>query len=43
MKLVKVDKEFFTMSKSNGADPNEQLLYNEAGRPCVLIARLHLL
>lgn len=40
MNLVKVDTAFFSMCKKNGADPNNQLLHNEAGRPCVLIIKL---
>lgn len=40
MNLVKVERNFFTMCKDNGADFNNQLLHNEAGRPCVLIIKL---
>lgn len=41
MKLVKVQKTFFERCKSLGADPNNQLLHNESGRPCVLIMKLN--
>ncbi|MGN1157481.1 MAG: hypothetical protein ACI4TK_14995 [Agathobacter sp.] len=40
MKLVKVTYDFFKMCKDAGADPNNQLLHNEAGRPCVLLLKL---
>lgn len=40
MNLVKVKSNFFKKCKLNGADPNNQLLHNEAGRPCVLIVKL---
>lgn len=40
MNLVKVKGVFFKKCKSKGADPNNQLLHNEAGRPCVLILKL---
>ena len=40
MKLVKVRGDFFYNCKSLGSDPDNQLLYNEAGRPCVLLIRL---
>ncbi len=40
MKLVKVQKNFFNRAISLKADPNDQLLHNEAGRPCVLIMKL---
>ena len=40
MKLVKVHEDFFKKCKSLGADPCNQLLHNEAGRPCVLLVRL---
>lgn len=40
MNLVKVEHDFFEMCKINGADPYNQLLHNEAGRPCVLIVKL---
>lgn len=40
MNLVKIDDQFFAMCKNAGADPNNQLLHNEAGRPCVLILKL---
>ncbi len=40
MKLVKVQKNFFEKCKNLGADPYNQLLHNEAGRPCVLIMKL---
>lgn len=40
MNLVKVHKDFFAACKNAGADPDNQLLYNEAGRPCVLLIRL---
>ena len=40
MNLVKVKGNFFKKCKSRGADPNNQLLHNEAGRPCVLIVKL---
>ena len=40
MKLVKVKYNFFKMCKDAGADTNNQLLHNEAGRPCVLLMKL---
>ena len=40
MDLVKVHWKFFKDCKSAGADPHNQLLHNEAGRPCVLIIKL---
>lgn len=40
MNLVKVKNSFFELCKKNDADKNNQLLYNEAGRPCVLIMKL---
>lgn len=40
MDLVKVQKRFFDKCKEAGVDPNNQLLHNEAGRPCVLIVKL---
>lgn len=40
MNLVKVKGNFFKKCKKNGADKNNQLLHNEAGRPCVLIMKL---
>lgn len=40
MNLVKVKSNFFKKCKNNGADKNNQLLHNEAGRPCVLIMKL---
>ena len=40
MNLVKVKGNFFKKCKKNGADKNNQLLHNEAGRPCVLIVKL---
>lgn len=40
MNLVKVHWKFFKECKSAGADPHNQLLHNEAGRPCVLIIKL---
>lgn len=40
MNLVKVKWNFFKKCKKNGADKNNQLLHNEAGRPCVLIMKL---
>lgn len=40
MNLVKVQGEFFELCKKAGADPYNQLLHNEAGRPCVLIVKL---
>lgn len=38
MKLVKVSKKFYQMCNTAGV--GKQLLMNEKGRPCVLIARL---
>lgn len=38
MKLVKVKKEFYDLCITNGAD--SELLYNEQGRPCVLIIHI---
>lgn len=40
MNLVKVKDTFFKECKSQGADPYNQLLHNEAGRPCVLVVKL---
>lgn len=40
MNLVKVKGSFYKKCKSQGADINNQLLNNEAGRPCVLIVKL---
>lgn len=40
MKLFKVHENFFNSCKSLEADPCNQLLHNEAGRPCVLLIRL---
>ena len=40
MNLVKVKDTFFKKCKTQGADKNNQLLHNEAGRPCVLIVKL---
>ena len=40
MNLVKVHWKFFELCKEAGADPNNQLLHNESGRPCVLILKL---
>lgn len=40
MNLVKVHWDFFKLCKNAGADPNNQLLHNESGRPCVLIVKL---
>ena len=42
MNLVKVKDTFFKECKSQGADPYNQLLHNEAGRPCVLVVKLKL-
>ena len=41
MNLVKVQKRFFDCCKLNGADPKNQLLHNEADRPCVLLLKLN--
>lgn len=41
MNLVKVKSKFFKKCKNKGADHNNQLLHNEAGRPCVLIVKLN--
>lgn len=38
MKLVKVNNEFYKMCRENGT--TEELMFNEKGRPCVLIVRL---
>ena len=40
MNLVIVKDTFFKECKSQGADPYNQLLLNEAGRPCVLVVKL---
>ena len=40
MNLVKVKSNFFKKCRKNDADKNNQLLHNEAGRPCVLIIKL---
>lgn len=38
MQLVKVSPSFYADCKSNGTE--EELLFNEQGRPCVLLLRL---
>lgn len=38
MKLVKVNNEFYKKCMENGI--TEELMFNEKGRPCVLIVRL---
>lgn len=38
MKLVKVSKEFYELCEEKGV--SQELLFNEAGRPCVLIVKL---
>ena len=40
MQWVKVDDAFFTKCNSCGANSNNQLLYNEKGRPTVLLVNL---
>lgn len=40
MKIVKVHEDFFDKCRNLGADPNNQLLHNETGRPCVLLIKL---
>ena len=40
MDLVKVQSRFFNICTRAGADPHNQLLHNESGRPCVLIIKL---
>ena len=38
IKLVKVKQEFYELSKKYGVD--KELLFNECGRPCVLLLKL---
>jgi len=38
MKLVKVKESFYELCKNNGCD--SELMFNEQGRPCVLIVKL---
>lgn len=39
MRLVKVKKSFYQLCQNHGVD--NELLFNERGRPCVLLLKLH--
>ena len=38
IRLVKVKQEFYSLCQEHNVD--EELLFNEAGRPCVLLIRV---
>lgn len=39
IRLVKVKQEFYSLCQEHNVD--EELLFNEAGRPCVLLIRMN--